>query len=139
MSAARLGPIAALFLFVLTPSLASSSRVVHFYPERITLSGRLEARTKPGPPDWGEHGAKGKQLCAIILVLRSPITVAGDPDSDINSETVSDVSEVQLVGLLQRKPRLGVETEVSGRLITATTGWAFTKVVLSEAKIVGVR
>lgn len=135
----------ALFFCALTSALPchaaaqSLERRVQFSPNRVELSGVLVERRKYGPPGWGETPKRDRVLTAKVLLLDHPITIVANPSSDINSQTIRGVKEVQLIDIRKYRSDLGRRIFVSGILNTATTGWAFTKAVMTGVEVLPVQ
>ena len=70
---------------------------LHYEPAVATLRGKLTTIVKYGPPNYGEDPERDSVEHPIILILPQPIRVQGDPNSELNSETVTNISHVQLV------------------------------------------
>ena len=105
----------------------TDSATLHYEPAQAQLTGRIEAETDYGPPGFGRTPDEDERLTAIVLALDTPITIAADPASDINTETFSGVRRIQLM----RNDRnmdaalAGRRVRVTGRFFTPTTGqWA---------------
>src|ERR1051325_2903644 len=70
---------------------------LHYDPDVVTLRGKLTTIINYGAPGYGETPEKDDVEESIILVLPLPIRVKGDPESVVNSPTVTNISHVQLV------------------------------------------
>lgn len=70
---------------------------LHYEPEIVMLRGRLTTIVKYGPPGYGEHPESDNVEHPIILMLPRPVRVQGDPGSQLNSETFTNIIQVQLV------------------------------------------
>ena len=115
----------------------TGSATPHYEPAQSQLTGRIEAETDYGPPGFGRTPDEDERLLAIVLALESPITIAADPESDINTETLSGVRRIQLM----RNDRnmdaalAGRRVRVTGRLFTPTTGQWVTPVAMQVERI----
>jgi hypothetical protein len=70
---------------------------LHYEPEVVTLRGRLTTIMKYGPPNYGENPESDSVEYPIILMLPRPVRVQGDRGSELNSETFTNITQVQLV------------------------------------------
>ena len=61
-----------------------------FEPSEQNLTGVLEQRTFASPDEDEER-------VALLLILDSPICVAGSPGEDLNADSVPHADEIQLV------------------------------------------
>jgi hypothetical protein len=105
-----------------------------FSPVEVQLSGRLEARTYAGPPNYESVAAGDRSERAFILVLPEPVCVVADAKSVDNSETQAGVREIHVRWFNGDLATLiGKEVVVRGRLSTATIAHDRTRVVLDAA------
>ncbi|HBF35993.1 MAG TPA: hypothetical protein DDW50_01580 [Firmicutes bacterium] len=68
-----------------------------YEPKEVLLSGRLELAKAYGPPNYGADPAHDQKVSYYVLKLDSPINVKGNPADELNSETVTNVRELQIV------------------------------------------
>src|SRR5258706_8287508 len=108
---------------------------LHYEPEIVTLRGKLTSIVNYGAPGYGESPEKDDVEESIILVLPLPIRVKGDPNSALNSQSIANITHVQLViytgvakGYSQYFNR---EVEVTGTLFKSSTGHHHTDVLLT--------
>jgi hypothetical protein len=104
-----------------------------YEPAKVQLSGKVSKKEAFGPPGYGEDPAHDSRENYLVLALPAPICVNGDPKSPINSESETDVREVQLVyppGRSLQQAWLDRNISVSGTLFHATTGHHRTKVLI---------
>lgn len=112
---------------------------LHYEPEVVTLRGRLIETMEYGPPNYGENPESDSIEHPIILVLPRPVRVQGDPASELNTETVTGITRIQLVlpgnvGV-DFPPHYEGEVEVTGTLFGSHTGHHHTKVLMSVEKL----
>ena len=97
-------------LFAAHDAFAKSPKVFHYEPEKVVLSGRLEAKTFLGPPGYGESPETDAKEVQYILTLVAPIDVQETKGNDINVKEVG-VRQITLVVLdfkaIPVKPFLG--------------------------------
>lgn len=107
---------------------------LHYEPAVVTLRGKLTMIVKYGPPNYGEDPERDSVEHPIILILPLPIRVQGDPNSELNSETVTNIGHVQLViytGVAAGYSRyFGRNVEVTGSLMKSFSGHHHTDVLL---------
>ena len=111
-----------------------------FDPTTVTIQGFLHSRHAFGPPGYGEDPKHDSVEHIYVIVLDAPICVNGDPKSDINSDSVSGVREIQVwadrQGLWQRmKSVRGKKVIARGTLETAVTAHQRTPVTLKIRSI----
>ena len=120
---------------------AVQSGCLSFEPRTVELRGRLSIQQKYGPPNYGEDSATDQKVQVPILVLDHPVNVCGDSTSQVNSESVHDVKEIQLVlpdGAHAYDRLMNQSVVVTGTLSAAVSGHHYTPVVLTirKAKLV---
>jgi len=104
-----------------------------YEPARVELTGKVSEKQAFGPPGYGEDPAHDKRETYFVLALSAPLCVTGDPKSQTNNESETDVREVQLVfasGQSLRRAWLDHNISVSGTLFHAVTGHHRTKVLI---------
>ena len=111
----------------------SRPKVLHYGPEKVTLTGKVVARTFYGPPNYGENPKRDSKETQYILLLDSAIDVV-TTGSDPTDKTEHGVKKVTLVVLdFKAHPvehLLGNRVKVEGTLFHANTGHHHTKVLL---------
>jgi hypothetical protein len=116
--------------------------VLHYWPERVTLTGNLVYRTFYGPPNYGEKPKTDSKETQSILLLDSAVDVIA-VKQDILSETELGVKRVTLVfGKSTPHPvtfYLKRRVTVEGTLIHAHTGHHHTKILIDVSSIKRVR
>jgi hypothetical protein len=112
---------------------SEEERWVSYEPTVIELSGMLMVSMKFGPPNYGEDPETDERLKVPVLVLSEPLNVRGDPDAQVNIESVRGVKEIQLIFLRQRNYDGLVNSRVvaRGTLSHAVSGHHFTEVVMT--------
>ena len=86
-----------ILLFLPLLGATAQDRVWRYEPAKVELQGRLTIEQKYGPPGYGENPDTDQGVQIPVLLLSAPIDVQGDPQSDLNQETVRGVQRVQLV------------------------------------------
>jgi len=84
-------------LFVTVFAYGNSNECLKYEPTVVQLLGTIEIITYPGPPNYEDIKAGDIPEACAFLVLESPICVADDSKSDINTEREVNQSRVQLV------------------------------------------
>ena len=115
-----------------------SNPCLRYEPQTVTLGGRLSVEVKSGPPNYGETPASDERIRVAILHLDQPVSVCGDSADIDNSESVSDVREIQLNLANARnsyKQLVGKRVEVTGSLYHSFAGEHFTDVLITVAAI----
>lgn len=128
-----MGRIVAFAVLFLSACSAIGAECAKYEPASTNLVGKLVLRDYPGPPNYENVDAGDRLERQWILLLRSPLCVDGDSSSDLNSDSVEGVTEVQLVQLTESpslKPLQGRMINVSGELFSAHTGHHRTPVLL---------
>jgi hypothetical protein len=108
-----------------------------YEPAIVELRGKLIIASKYGPPGFGEDPKNDEKVKVPILLLSRPVNVRGDPASDLNTESVSGVKEVQLT-FQSRIPHgqlIGKEVVAKGVLFHGTTGHHYTAVLMDVREI----
>jgi hypothetical protein len=143
----KLGPVLAGIAFLslgycsgAAQSALGAPGCLSFEPYTVELRGRLTIQQKYGPPNYGEDSATDKNVPLPVLVLDQPVEVCGDSTSQLNSESVYNVREIQLFlrGRTQAYDRsINQSVVVTGTLSAANGSGEYTPVVLTvkEAKV----
>lgn len=125
-------------LFLVASAHTGKPRVLHYEPEKVTLTGRVVSRTFYGPPNYGENPRTDSKESQYILLLDSPVDVVGSKD-DLLTQTERGVTRVTLVvddfDAHPVRPLLGRRVEVGGTLFHAHTGHHHTKVLIWVSSI----
>lgn len=79
------------------PCYESDNRSFEYGNRDTILTGTIIEATKYGPPNYGEKPETDKKLTYYYLELESPISVKGDPRSDLNQDTFTNVKLIQLL------------------------------------------
>lgn len=123
------------------PSDESGGNVAHklkYEPAIVELRGKLKIEPKFGPPGYGETPAEDEKTYICVLKLDVPVDVLGDSASDTNTETVTNVEEIQLSTSEEsvfRDCRAGKNAVVQGTLFHSITGHHYTDVLMTLNKI----
>jgi hypothetical protein len=131
---------AALFAVgVLAARSALASEPLHYEPEVVRLSGTVVIEDHLGSPNYGEDPDTDMKVQSLVLVLDEPVTVIGNPEGDVDSETVEDVRRMQLVISPKfregRQDLIGRHATFEGTLFHSFTGWHITAVLIHVNKI----
>jgi hypothetical protein len=108
---------------------------LHYEPQVVTVRGRLMEITTHGPPNYGENPENDSIEYPVILVLTRPIRVQGDAGSELNTETLTNITQVQLVipgnVAVDFPPHYEGEVEATGTLFHSHTGHHHTQVLMN--------
>ena len=131
----RLLAIASLVNVIAMPT-ARGADCLRFEPAEVTLVGSLITRTYAGPPNYESIERGDRPERPFIVVLDQPICVDGDPTSDINTESVANVTEVQVGAEEELDAMVGRHIKVLGTLFAAHTGHHNTSVQMRASRLV---
>jgi hypothetical protein len=121
---------------LLLPNSAQHREVLSYEPANVELQGKLTLQWKYGPPNYGENPDTDEKFQVPILILDKAVDVRGDPNSDVNAETVHAAKQVQLAFTkTEYRHFVGKNVDVQGTLFRAHTGHHYTDVVMNVAKI----
>lgn len=118
---------------------AQAADCLSYEPAVVTVSGVVDTRTFPGPPNYENIAAGDRPETYWLLKLSNNVCVTGAKDDDLNTSE-DDVTEMQL--LLDDKQYnvyrrlVGKKVIVTGTLFHQHTGHHRTKVLLTVAKVV---
>lgn len=120
----------------IAPIALDAAEVLHYEPARVRLSGNVEIEGFWGPPNFGEDPDHDRIELSPILLLDSPVDVIGDPNDELNFETVRSVTRMHLVLKSSRQVRdlAGHHVVVEGTLFHAITGHHHTDVLMTVEK-----
>jgi len=111
--------------------LAAHAGCLRFSPAESELSGSLEARTYPGPPNYEDIAEGDRAERAFVLKLDEPACVDADPKSETNSADQAGIREVHIRWFGGDLASLvGKRVVVRGQLATATIAHDRTAVVM---------
>jgi hypothetical protein len=102
------------------------------YPVVTRLQGKLTKVTKYGKPTYGENPEKDEKLEVPILILQTPIRMKARTTSSVNSESLTNMSFIQLIFPAEvgdYSKHLGMVIVVEGTLERGHKGDHFTDVV----------
>lgn len=105
-----------------------------YEPAEVVLEGKLILKDYPGPPNYSEDSNSKKEKC-YILQLHTPINIKGDKLDEINSDTYTNVSEIQLVKSNSMDAIKNKQIKIKGTLFQAHTGHHHTDVLMEVKKI----
>lgn len=115
-----------------------SKPCLQYEPKVVELKGILQEVVFPGPPNYESVETGDTPEHSLILQLKDPICVQGDPSSDMNSETVRDIKQVQVALVTYKKSvqkMIGKNITVRGTLFAAHTGHHRTPVLIDAKDI----
>jgi hypothetical protein len=104
----------------------------------VTLTGTLSAREAYGPPGYGEDPKNDRKERYWLLTLDAPISVAGNPKDEANSQSESNVKAVQVVYAGKQSFQeswLEKHVSVTGTLSHAMTGHHRTPVLIEVSEL----
>lgn len=119
--------------------ISAKPNVVFYEPAKIELIGTLKHDVKYGPPNYGENPETDEKIDVYSIVLSEAISVEGSAKSELNSETVENITEIQL--LLSKDGRASAATFVDNKVVVkgslshGVSGHHFTDVVLDVDSI----
>lgn len=121
---------------VLLPACLDAKELLHYEPAVVRLSGNVVVEPFYGRPNYGEDPEHDEMELSPILILDSPVDVAGDPNDDLNSETVQNVTRMHLVLKSRRQIRelKGHHVALEGTLFHAFSGHHHTDVLMRVEK-----
>lgn len=123
-------------LFAATLLAFQHHHVLSYEPAQVKLEGTLTIKQKYGPPNYGETPSTDEKVQVTMLSLSEPVDLQADPKSDINNETIRDITEMQLVfGKNTYKRLLGRKVVVEGTLFRSHTGHHYTAVLMNVTSI----
>ncbi len=108
-----------------------------YEPAVVQLEGKLTIVMYYGPPNYGENPETDAKEMTPILVLPRPVNVRGDPNDELNSESVEGVKQVQLVFYERPAYRqlVGRQVVVKGTLFHSHTAHHHTPVLMTVTEI----
>lgn len=124
----------------------ADTRWYEYEPSQSTVTGVIEEATKYGPPNYGENPETDQKLTYYYLRLDDPINVKGNPNSDLDRETFTNVKLIQIILLpgegkkhLNLRMYLKKRVKVWGRLFQAEAGRHFTDVLMEVEKVTPIK
>ena len=130
-----------LLVLMLTRGFETAGQDKHWLPYEpaiIELRGRVIVERRYGPPNYGENPKSDVRVRVPILVLSKPVNVRGNPQDELNSESVEGIRRIQLDFFNLKTPYnqfIGKRVMVTGTLRHAITGHDYTKVVMNLQSI----
>ena len=73
-------------------SVLADGGCLSYEPAKVQLSGKVSKKEAFGPPGYGDDPAHDKHESYFVLALTTPICVTGDPKSQVNNESETDVN-----------------------------------------------
>jgi hypothetical protein len=127
------------FALLIGLSASASAQTCLEYGPRVSLSGKVQSRVFPGPPNYNSIKRGDRPETAFILTLPTPTCTINKTADDIDVPE-TDIREVQLVitkpsdwKLIKRL--LGKPVLITGTLFHSHTAHHRTKVLLDVAKL----
>lgn len=118
---------------------AQEDNWLSYDPAVSRIEGKLTKVLKYGKPTYGDNPDKDEKVEVPILILRTPIRVRARSERSVNSESVTNVSFVQLIfpaGVDADYTRhLDQEIVAAGTLVRGYKGDHFTEVVMTVKAI----
>jgi hypothetical protein len=105
-----------------------------YYPSIARLKGKLIKVSKYGKPTYGENSERDEKVEVPILILQLPVRVKARPTSSVNTESLTNISFVQLIfppELRDFSKHLEQEIVVAGTLVRGHKGDHFTDLVMT--------
>lgn len=128
----------ALTVALFTNILVAQAECLQYEPIAVTLSGKLERKAFPGPPNYESVAEGDKPETGYYLALPLPICTVGQLGST-NSESHNNVSMIQLVlnqeSYTKLRPLLGKNIHVQGSLFEWFNGHHHTPLLLKLQNI----
>lgn len=119
--------------------LPGTPRCLQFEPAVSSISGTLERKTYPGPPNYEDVKKGDRAETGWYVRLADPICVAGKPDDDLNIRDVAGVRLIQLVLVHDEYKThaqlVGKKVKATGTLFTGHTGHHHTPVLLTVTRL----
>lgn len=112
----------------------SPQRILPYDPEVCSLSGTIQRRLYPGPPDYTDDTSDD----VVVLVLDAPISVRGHDDKLSTTPPVDGVKEMQILLPVTDEDRqafLDRRVVVKGRLFAPLTGHHHTEVLMNAYEV----
>lgn len=115
---------------------AAHSACLHYEPDTVRLTGKLERHMYYGAPNFGEDPAHDEKEIGFYLEPSAPLCAGGGQKAELN-EPHRGVRLVQLVldsaGYARLQTFLGRQVTLGGTLFASTTGHHHTPVLLHVA------
>ncbi len=134
VTATKLLGILALASVATSPTYAKRKEV-HYWPEKVTLTGRVVYRTFYGPPGYGENPKTDSRETQDILLLESPVDVIATGNDPLTDQTERRVTRITLVIDHSIRNLIGKRVIIEGTLVHAHTGHHHTKVLMDVSSI----
>ncbi|SRR5713226_8118465 len=119
---------------VATSPTYAKRKELHYWPEKVTLTGRVVYRTFYGPPNYGENPKTDSRETQDILLLDSAVDVIAT-GNDQMAQTERRVTRITLVIDHSIKHLIGKRVMIEGTLFHAHTGHHHTKVLVTVSSI----
>jgi len=114
----------------------AAARCLAYEPARVTLTGEIEMRKLPGPPNYRSVARGDRPENVYFVKLEAPICVSGDPTSRLNSRSHAGLEEVQLiVSAVEGSAAAGRRVRISGTLSGGQGGAHRTPVLLTVKEL----
>jgi len=100
------------------------TRCLAYEPDTVSVTGRLERHTYPGPPNYESIASGDVAETGFYLRADKPMCASGNAQYAINNVPVTNVKLVQLVldssGYARLEPQLGKRVTLRGLSFTAS-------------------
>ena len=111
---------------------SAGQTVLRYEPAVVRLEGIVEVKSSFGPPNYDETSPVERWS---YLRLKKTITVVGSKTDELNAETETSVTEVQLVLEHGAHSLVGKHVIMEGTLFHAYTGHHHAQVLLTPTKV----
>jgi hypothetical protein len=109
----------------------AGARCLSYEPKRVTLTGEIEMRKLPGPPNYRSVARGDRPENVYFVKLEQAVCVSGDPSSRLNSRSHAGIEEIQLiVSAVKGSAAVGKRMRISGSLSGAQSAHHRTPVLL---------
>lgn len=112
---------------------AAGAQCLPYSPHEVELRGRVATSERFGPPNYGENPESDARLQILVLHLDHPISTCADSASEVNSEAIEGVREIQLLVVpgIDLHPLVGQRVVLRGVLARSVLARHFTPIVFT--------
>lgn len=113
-------------------SASAGARCLAYEPTSVTLTGEIEMRKLPGPPNYRSVARGDRPETVYFVKLDKAVCVSGDPTSRLKSKSHAGIEEVQLIlSAVKGSAAVGKRMRVTGTLSGAQSAHHRTPVLLT--------
>lgn len=128
----RMRSIALSIVSLVVLSASADARCLAYEPKSVTLTGEIEMRKLPGPPNYRSVARGDRPETVYFLKLAEVVCVSGDPTRRLNSKSHAGIGEIQLIlSAVKGSAAVGKEMRVTGTLSGAQSAHHRTPVLLT--------